>query len=52
MAVRGIEDDIRTAVNARKVRLTEYFKDYDRLRTGFITSEMIKLLFCGHHCFS
>lgn len=37
-SLKDIEDKIRQVVNARKVRLTEYFKDFDRLRTGFITS--------------
>ncbi|EDO33216.1 predicted protein [Nematostella vectensis] len=36
-AVESLEDKIRLDVNARNVRLTEYFKDFDRLRTGFIT---------------
>lgn len=36
-SLKDIEDKIRQVVNARKVRLTEYFKDFDRLRTGFIT---------------
>lgn len=36
-ALKEVEDKIRKAVNARNVRLTEYFKDFDRLRTGFIT---------------
>ncbi|KAL9961377.1 hypothetical protein ACROYT_G030301 [Oculina patagonica] len=37
VTLKDIEDKIRKVVNARKVRLTEYFKDFDRLRTGFIT---------------
>ena len=43
MSIKQIEDRIRNAVNAKKVRCTEYFKDFDRLRTGYITSK-IKLL--------
>lgn len=35
--LKKVEDNIRRVVNARNVRLTEYFKDFDRLRTGFIT---------------
>jgi len=35
--LKTFEDEIRRVVNARNVRLTEYFKDFDRLRTGFIT---------------
>ncbi|XP_073251609.1 uncharacterized protein [Porites lutea] len=37
VALKEVEDKIRKAVHARNVRLTEYFKDFDRLRTGFIT---------------
>ena len=44
VALKEVEDKIRKAVHARNVRLTEYFKDFDRLRTGFITSKLIKSL--------
>ena len=40
MSIKQVEDRIRNAVNAKKVRCTEYFKDYDRLRTGYITSKI------------
>ena len=39
--LKTFEDEIRRVVNARNVRLTEYFKDFDRLRTGFITSKLV-----------
>lgn len=42
VALKEVEDKIRKAVHVRNVRLTEYFKDFDRLRTGFITSKLIK----------
>ena len=42
VALKEVEDKIRKAVHARNVRLTEYFKDFDRLRTGFITSKLFK----------
>ncbi|XP_033106808.1 uncharacterized protein LOC117108769 [Anneissia japonica] len=32
-----IEDHIRTAVLSKRVRVSEFFKDYDRLRTGYVT---------------
>jgi len=35
--VKDVEDRIRDVVHGKRVRITEYFKDYDRLRTGFIT---------------
>jgi len=44
-SLKDIEDKIRQVVNTRKVRLTEYFKDFDRLRTGFITSKFEHYLF-------
>ena len=41
MSVKQIEDKVRNAVNAKKVRCTEYFKDFDRLRTGYVSSKML-----------
>ena len=35
--VCDVEDAIRTKVRTRRMRLAEFFKDYDRLRSGFIT---------------
>lgn len=35
--IKQVEDKVRNAVNAKKVRCSEYFKDFDRLRTGYIT---------------
>ncbi|XP_071953709.1 uncharacterized protein [Antedon mediterranea] len=32
-----IEDRIRTAVLSKRVRVSEFFKDYDRLRSGYVT---------------
>ena len=40
VGLKQIEDRIRNAVNAKKVRCTEFFKDFDRLRTGYITSKL------------
>ena len=40
VSIKQIEDRIRNAVNAKKVRCTEFFKDFDRLRTGYITSKI------------
>ena len=34
-----VEDRIRLAALAKRIRTTEFFKDFDKLRTGFITSE-------------
>ncbi|KXJ27651.1 hypothetical protein AC249_AIPGENE16872 [Exaiptasia diaphana] len=36
-SIKSVEDEVRRLINARNVRLTEYFKDFDRLRTGFIS---------------
>jgi Ca2+-binding EF-hand superfamily protein len=33
-----VEDRIRLAALAKRIRTTEFFKDFDKLRTGFITS--------------
>jgi len=48
-SLKDIEDKIRQVVNTRKVRLTEYFKDFDRLRTGFITSKFEHYLCITNH---
>ena len=34
-----VEDRVRLAALAKRVRTTEFFKDFDKLRTGYITSE-------------
>ena len=36
-AAERIEDGIRTIMLTKRVRVTEFFKDFDRLRSGFIT---------------
>ena len=43
ISVKDVEDRIRDVVHGKRVRITEYFKDYDRLRTGFITSKRLAL---------
>ena len=37
VSVSEVEDAIRTKVQTRRMRLAEFFKDYDRLRSGCIT---------------
>ena len=41
MAVKGVEDKIRNAVQVRHARTSEYLKDFDRLRTGYMTRKRI-----------
>ena len=36
----NVEDRIRHAALAKRVRTTEFFKDFDKLRTGYITSKL------------
>ena len=36
-----VEDRVRLAALAKRVRTTEFFKDFDKLRTGYITSECV-----------
>ena len=36
-----VEDRVRLAALAKRVRTTEFFKDFDKLRTGYITSEYV-----------
>lgn len=42
VSVKQIEDIVRNAVNAKKVRCTEYFKDFDKLRTGYVTTDQFE----------
>lgn len=37
--VEVIEDQIRTTVQLKSVRVAEFFKDFDRLRSGYVTSK-------------
>ena len=37
VSVMGVEDKIRNGILARHARTDEFFKDFDRLRTGFIS---------------
>ena len=41
-AAEKIEDDIRTTMQTKRVRVTEFFKDFDRLRSGFITESQFQ----------
>ncbi len=36
-----VEDCVRLAALGKRVRTTEFFKDFDKLRTGYITSECV-----------
>ena len=36
-----VEGRVRLAALAKRVRTTEFFKDFDKLRTGYITSEYV-----------
>jgi Ca2+-binding EF-hand superfamily protein len=40
--VTEVEHAIRTKVQTRRMRLAEFFKDYDRLRSGCITKEQFR----------
>ena len=37
-----VEEDVRTRVQTQRVRITEFFHDYDRLRSGFVTAGQFK----------
>lgn len=42
ISVTLTEDSIRTEVSTKRVRVSEFFKDFDRLRSGFITISQFK----------
>ena len=37
VSTHRVENKLRSAVKSRQVRVNEFFKDFDRLRNGFIT---------------
>nr|XP_002123656.3 uncharacterized protein LOC100183292 [Ciona intestinalis] len=41
-AVDNIENNIRTSLKTKRVRVSEFFKDFDRLRSGSITASQFK----------
>ncbi|CAK8698532.1 unnamed protein product [Clavelina lepadiformis] len=41
-AVGNVENDIRTVLKTKRVRVSEFFKDFDRLRSGYITASQFK----------
>nr|CAB3262790.1 uncharacterized protein LOC100183292 [Phallusia mammillata] len=41
-ALEKIENDIRTTLKTKRVRVSEFFKDFDRLRSGYITPSQFK----------
>ena len=41
-AAEKIEDGIRTIMQTKRIRVTEFFKDFDRLRSGFITESQFQ----------
>jgi Ca2+-binding EF-hand superfamily protein len=40
--IRRVEEDVRTRVQTRRVRVDEFFQDFDRLRSGFVTAGQFK----------
>ncbi|XP_077982704.1 uncharacterized protein LOC144438104 [Glandiceps talaboti] len=41
-SINVLEDQIRTKILSRRARVTEFFKDYDRLRSGYISTSQFK----------
>ena len=41
-----VENRLRHAT--QRIRVSEFFKDYDPLRTGFITSEPFVIIYCSY----
>ena len=35
----AVDDEIRTLVQTKRIRVTEFFQDYDKLRSGFVTGK-------------
>ena len=48
--VSQVEEKIRNAILVRRSRTGEYLKDFDQLRTGFITSVIsLQFLIISYH---
>ena len=47
--VSQVEEKIRNAIFVRRSRTGEYLKDFDRLRTGFITSISFQFLIISYY---
>lgn len=47
--VSQVEEKIRNAILVRRSRTGEYLKDFDRLRTGFITSISFQFLTISYY---
>jgi len=45
----GVVSKIKNAISSRKARTDEYFKDFDRLRTGFITKAQFNRCLDQHY---
>ena len=39
VAASNLENDIRTLAQTKRIRVTEFFQDFDKLRSGFITEQ-------------
>ena len=49
----GLEEQIRTTVLTKRIRPEEFFTDYDKLRSGFVTCKKVApncLSFCFCFC--
>ena len=49
-AVDNIHNSIRTLSQTKRIRVTEFFQDFDKLRSGFVTGKWLMVL--AHHVFS
>ena len=47
-AVDNIHNSIRTLSQTKRIRVTEFFQDFDKLRSGFVTGKSTVLMVCGY----
>ena len=43
-SAENVEDQLRHATQMKRIRVSEFFKDFDPLRSGYITSKKSKLI--------
>ena len=39
----AVEENIRTVAQTKRIRVNEFFQDYDKLRSGFVSGNCLRL---------
>ena len=44
-ALDNFHNSIRTLAQTKRIRVTEFFQDFDKLRSGFVTGKFVTILY-------